>query len=58
MFEFRHLYCARAKLHAPFPFDGLLIMCCTSTSRNICILPRANAILATPVSLWEANLCC
>jgi len=24
MFEFRRLYCARAKLHAPFPFDGLL----------------------------------
>jgi len=26
MFEFRRLYCPRAKLHAPFPFDGLLIM--------------------------------
>jgi len=25
MFEFRRLYCAHAKLHAPFPFDGLLI---------------------------------
>jgi len=24
MFEFRRLYCAHAKLHAPFPFDGLL----------------------------------
>jgi len=27
MFEFRRLYCARAKLHAPFPFDGLLSLC-------------------------------
>jgi len=26
MFEFRRLYCPRAKLHAPFPFDGLLIV--------------------------------
>jgi len=25
MFEFRRLYCAHAKLHAPFPFDGLLV---------------------------------
>jgi len=25
MFEFRHLYCAHAKLHAPFPFNGLLV---------------------------------
>jgi len=26
MFEFRRLYCAHAKLHAPFLFDGLLVM--------------------------------
>jgi len=25
MFEFRRLCCAHAKLHAPFPFDGLLL---------------------------------
>ena len=25
MFEFRRLYCAHAQLHAPFPFDGLLM---------------------------------
>jgi len=29
MFEFRRLYCAHSKLHAPFPFDGLLLQLST-----------------------------
>ena len=41
MFEFRRLYCAHAKLHAPFPFDGLL------TPGRGKIVPR-NVINYTP----------
>ena len=39
MFESHHLYCAHAKLHAPFPFDGPLLSaraCWTMLWLHVC----------------------
>jgi len=37
MFEFRRLYCAHAKLHAPFPFDGLLTHTVSAQHKHLTI---------------------
>jgi len=37
MLEFRCLYCAYAKLHDPFPFDGLLLKCMWILSQHTCV---------------------
>jgi len=57
MFEFRRLYCPHAKLHAPFPFDGLLmcsivgqqvLLSMLAVYRSIRLWGRGNLVRSQP----------